>query len=62
MSMLILSFVTILMPNHPAMFEAVLYGLGALFELLFGIWLLFRGVNVEQWENMPERIITPDIL
>jgi hypothetical protein len=48
LSMLMLSFVSILLPNHPAMIETVLYALGTLFELMFGFWLLFKGVNVQQ--------------
>jgi hypothetical protein len=50
-SMLILSFVSILLPDHPAMIEIVLYALGTFFELIFGFWLLFKGVNVQQWDN-----------
>jgi hypothetical protein len=51
LSMLILSFVSILLPNHPAMIEIVLYALGTFFDLIFGFWLLFKGVNVQQWDN-----------
>jgi len=48
LSMLILSLVSILFPNHPVMIETVLYTLGGFFELIFGLWLLFKGVNVQQ--------------
>jgi hypothetical protein len=48
LSMLILAFVSILLPNHPAIIEIVLYTLGAFFELIFGFWLLFKGINVQQ--------------
>ncbi len=51
LSMLILSFVSILLPNHPAMIETVLYALGGFFELIFGFWLLFKGVNVQQGDD-----------
>ncbi len=51
LSMLVLSFVSILFPNHPAMIEIVLYSLGAFFESIFGCWLLLKGINVEQWEK-----------
>jgi hypothetical protein len=51
LSMLILSFVSILLPNHPAMIEIVLYALGTFFELIFGFWLLFKGVNVQQGDD-----------
>lgn len=50
-SMLVLALVSILFPNHPAMLEYVLYALGALFELVFGFWLLFKGVNLQQWDS-----------
>ena len=48
--MLILSFVNILFPDRPAIIEVVLFSLGALFEMIFGFWLLFKGVNVEERE------------
>lgn len=51
LSMLILSFVSILIPNHPVMIETVLYALGGGFELIFGFWLLVKGVNLQQWDN-----------
>ena len=51
LSMLILSFISILLPNHPVMIETVLYALGVVFELIFGFWLLFKGINVHQWDN-----------
>jgi hypothetical protein len=47
LSMLFLSFVSILFPNHPVMIETVLYTMGGFFELIFGFWLLFKGVNVQ---------------
>ena len=50
-SMLILSCVSILLPNHPAMIEIILYALGTLFELIFGFWLVIKGINNEQWEK-----------
>lgn len=46
--MLIGTFVNILLPIDALM----LLGVPALlFELIIGYWLLFRGVNVEQWEE-----------
>lgn len=47
-TMLILSFVNILFPNIPEMISIILYTPGALFELLFGFWLIFKGVNIQQ--------------
>jgi hypothetical protein len=29
--------------------EAVLYGAGTLFEVLFGLWLTIKGIDVERW-------------
>ena len=49
LSMLFLALVSILFPNHPLMLETVLYSVGAFFELTFGLWLLFKGVDPEQW-------------
>ena len=46
-TMLILSLVNILFPNLPEMISIVLYTPGALFELIFGFWLLFKGVKVQ---------------
>lgn len=52
LSMLILAFISILFPNHPVMIEYVLYALGGSFELVFGFWLLLKGVNVRQRDNL----------
>lgn len=48
LSMVFLALVSILVPDHPAMLENVLYALGGSFELLFGFWLLAKGINVHQ--------------
>ncbi|MBW2290325.1 MAG: DUF4386 domain-containing protein [Deltaproteobacteria bacterium] len=50
-SMLALSVVSILFPNHPVMLETVLYALGGLFEFIIGGWLLLKGVDVRQWAS-----------
>jgi hypothetical protein len=47
LSMMVLSFISILFPNHPVMLEIVLYSLGGFFELIFGSWLLFKGVKIQ---------------
>ena len=47
LSMLALALVSILVPNHPDILEYVLYALGGLFELIFALWLLFKGINIE---------------
>ena len=46
-SMTGLGLVQILWPGHPSMIETILYGSGGAFEVLFGLWLLFRGVRLE---------------
>ncbi len=51
LSMLGLAFANILLPNHPAMIEIVIYTLGTLFAVIFGLWLVFKGINVQQRNN-----------
>jgi len=51
LSMLSLALVSILFPNHPLMLANVLYGVGASFELVLGLWLVFKGVDLQQWEQ-----------
>jgi hypothetical protein len=46
---LIKVFVVFLFPNLPA--QLVFHLPGILFEVLIGLWLLIKGVNVEQWEK-----------
>jgi len=50
LSMLILALISILFPDHPVIIETVLYASGGLFELIFGLWLLFKGVNIPRAE------------
>lgn len=47
LSMFILSLLSILFPESPDQLEIVLYGLGTLFELTIGFWLLIKGVNIQ---------------
>jgi hypothetical protein len=51
LSMLFLALISILFPNHPLMLEYVLYGVGELFELTLGAWLVFKGIDLQQWEK-----------
>ncbi len=51
LSMLILSLISILIPGLPPSIEIVLFGLGTLFELTIGFWLLFKGINVQKIEE-----------
>jgi hypothetical protein len=48
LTMLIFSFVNILFPNLPEMIAIVLYTPGGLFEVIIGLWLLFKGVTFQQ--------------
>jgi hypothetical protein len=50
-SMLMLGSASILFSNLPESAKMVFYAPGALFEILFGLWLLIKGVNVQQWER-----------
>jgi hypothetical protein len=50
-SMLILSFVSILSPDLPGAVRMAFYVPGGLFEIIFGLWLLIKGVNQEQWDK-----------
>lgn len=47
-SMIILSFLSILLPALPDIVEIVLFGSGTLFELTIGFWLLIKGVDFHQ--------------
>ena len=51
LSMLGLAFTNILLPDRPAIIEIVIYTLGTFFELIFGFWLVFKGLNVQQGNN-----------
>jgi len=48
---LIYYIVAILFPNLPAMIQIVCHLPGILFEVIIGLWLLIKGVNVEEWEK-----------
>jgi len=48
---LIKAFLVILFPNIPAMIQIVFHLPSGLFEVIIGLWLLIKGVNVEQWEK-----------
>ncbi len=49
--MLTNTFVSILSPNLPAMIQTVCLIPVALFEVVIGLWLLFKGVNVQQTDS-----------
>lgn len=50
LTMLLLSFLSLLLPNLPETIKMVFYVPGGLFELIFGFWLLIKGVEL----NYPE--------
>ncbi len=58
LSLLILSLVSILTPNFPESVKMIFYAPGGLFEIVFGFWLLIKGVNVEQWKK---RVLEHDL-
>ena len=47
LSMLIISLLSIILPNFPETIKMVFFVPGGLFELLFGFWLILKGVNVQ---------------
>lgn len=47
LTMLIISFVSIVMPI-PEVVKLIFYTPGGIFEITFGLWLLIKGVNVEE--------------
>jgi len=50
LSMLILAVTGILVPNLPESIKMGFYVPGGLFELTVGLWLLVKGINIEQWK------------
>ena len=50
LSMLGLATIGLLLPDHPSWLEAVLYGAGTLFEVLVGLWLTIKGIDIERWK------------
>ena len=48
LTMLILSFLSILLPTIPETTKMAFYVPGGLFEIIFGLWLLIKGVNVQR--------------
>ena len=47
LSMLIISFISLLSPGLPPSVKMIFYAPGGLFELIFGFWLLIKGVKVQ---------------
>jgi hypothetical protein len=48
LSMFILAAVSILVPGIPESTKMIFYAPGGLFEIIIGLWLLSKGINVEQ--------------
>jgi hypothetical protein len=44
-------FVNFLLPNRTGMPEIVVYAPGTLFEVIFGLWLLFKGIRIPDRES-----------
>jgi hypothetical protein len=57
LSMLVLALINILLPNRPEMIEIVLFAVGSFFEIIFGFWLLFKGVNFQQRDVLASRSV-----
>jgi len=51
LTMLILSFASILLPNVTESTKMIIYAPGGVFEIIFGLWLLIKGINIEQWKK-----------
>ena len=51
LSMLILAIVSILSPDLPESTKMIFYAPGGLFEVIIGLWLLIKGINVEKKER-----------
>ena len=47
MLIILYSLAKIVSPGNLTEFDMIVYGPGALFELIIGLWLLFRGVNIQ---------------
>lgn len=47
LTMLLLSFTSLLLPDIPETIKISLYAPGGLFELIFGFWLLLKGINLQ---------------
>ena len=48
LSMLVLAFASMLTPNLSESIKMVFYTPGGLFEITIGLWLLIKGMNIEQ--------------
>jgi hypothetical protein len=48
---LIAAFATIVIPSYAATIDMVAKALGTLWEMAIGLWLIIKGINVEQWEK-----------
>ena len=51
-TMLIISFTSILVPNLPEVTKIVFYAPGGIFEIVFGLWLLIKGINIEHYRKL----------
>ena len=55
LTMLLLSFTSLLLPNIPETIKMIFYAPGGLFELIFGFWLFLKGINVKQGTKQPHQ-------
>jgi len=55
LSMLILAVTSILVPNLSETIKMAFYAPGGLFEIIIGLWLLVKGINVAYWDGYNSR-------
>ena len=46
LSILVFALTGILKPQSPVILETILFALGGTFEMVFGFWLVFKGVDL----------------
>ncbi len=49
--MLVWPFLNILFPSYAAMVQPVVIAPAILFEIVIGLWLLIKGIDVQQWDD-----------
>lgn len=54
LSMLCMALLSLLYVEHPRSVETALYGLGAAFEGVFGVRMLWKGVDASRWRQLSD--------
>lgn len=55
-TMLIVSFASILLPDFPVNMKILFYAPGGLFEIIVGFWLLIKGIDIERWKQLNHKL------